>query len=291
MEIIKDYAMHYIHLIGEAMSGLNILVNILDIIILSFVIFAVYHFIKERRAGKLAWGVIICVLFLVLCVALNLRAMQFILSSVFQLGIVFIALIFQPELRSALEKLGDTSIKRFKQIGEQKNNSTTIALIDEFCEAVADLSRTKTGALIVFERNTKLGDIILTGTIINAQFSGTLMKSLFFDKAPLHDGAVVIRANRIHSAGCLLPLESDRELYTELGTRHRAAIGVSEVSDCVSVVVSEETGTISLAHEGKLFRNFTKTSLKKKLQEYLVKSSQEHKKTLSSKVTINSDEE
>jgi diadenylate cyclase len=217
--------------------------------------------------------------------------MQFILSSVFQLGIVFIALIFQPELRSALEKLGDTSIKRFKQIGEQKNNSTTIALIDEFCEAVSDLSKTKTGALIVFERNTKLGDIILTGTIINAQFSGTLMKSLFFDKAPLHDGAVVIRANRIHSAGCLLPLESDRELYTELGTRHRAAIGVSEVSDCVSVVVSEETGTISLAHEGKLFRNFTKASLKKKLQEYLVKNSQEHKKTLSSKVTINSDKE
>ncbi len=291
MEIIRDYVMHYIRLIGEAMTGLNIFVNILDIIILSVVIFAVYHFIKERRAGKLAWGVIIFVLFLVLCVALKLRAMQFVLSSFFQLGIVFVALIFQPELRSALEKLGDTSIKRFKQIGEQKNNSTTNALIDEFCEAVADLSRSKTGALIVFERNTKLGDIILTGTIVNAQFSGTLMKSLFFDKAPLHDGAVVIRSNRIHSAGCLLPLESDREIYTELGTRHRAAIGVSEVSDCVSVVVSEETGTISLAHEGKLYRNFTKVSLKKKLQEYLVKNSQDHKKTISSKVTINPEEE
>ena len=251
----------------------------------------VYHFIKERRAGKLAWGVIIFGLFLVICVALKLRAMQFILSSVFQLGIVFIALIFQPELRSALEKLGDTSIKRFKQIGEQKNNSTTVALIDEFCEAVGDLSKTKTGALVVFERNTKLGDIILTGTIVNAQFSGTLMKSIFFDKAPLHDGAVVIRSNRIHSAGCLLPLESNREIYTELGTRHRAAIGVSEVSDCISVVVSEETGTISLAHEGKLYRNFTKTTLKKKLQEYLAKSPQEHKKKLASKVTINLDEE
>ena len=127
-------------------------------------------------------------------------------------------------------------------------------------------------------------------TIVNAQFSGTLLKSIFFDKAPLHDGAVVIRANRIHSAACLLPLESDREIYTELGTRHRAAIGVSEVSDCVSVVVSEETGIVSIAHEGKLLRNFNKQTLKKKLQEYLVKSSQEQKKKISSKVTINTEE-
>ena len=137
---------------------------------------------------------------------------------------------------------------------------------------------------------TKLGDIILTGTIVNAQFSGTLLKSIFFDKAPLHDGAVVIRANRIHSAACLLPLESDREVYTELGTRHRAAIGVSEVSDCISVVVSEETGIVSIANEGKLIRNFNKQSLKKKLQEYLVKNSSEQKKKLSSKVTIQTEE-
>ena len=153
------------------------------------------------------------------------------------------------------------------------------------------MSRSKTGALIVFERNTKLGDIILTGTIINAQFSGTLMKSIFFDKAPLHDGAVVIRANRIHSAGCLLPLESNRELYTELGTRHRAGIGISEVSDCVSIIVSEETGIVSMAHEGKLYRNFTKVTLKKKLQEYLIKSNQDLKRKLSSKVTLNSKEQ
>ncbi len=284
-----EFIMHYIRLIGEAMSGLGALNSILDILLLSFIIFTVYHFIKERRAGKLAWGVCIFILFVVFCIVLKLRAMEFVLSNFFQFGII-IAFIFHPELRSALEKLGDTSIKGIKQIGDQKNNSTTNALIDEFCEAVFDLSSTKTGALIVFERNTKLGDIILTGTIINAQFSGTLLKSIFFNKAPLHDGAVVIRANRIHSAGCLLPLESDREIYTELGTRHRAAIGVSEVSDCISVVVSEETGTVSLAHEGKLSRNFTKVTLKKKLQEYLVKNSQEHKKTISSKVTINTEE-
>ena len=286
-----DWFMHYVRLIAVATNDvISLILAILDILILSAAIFAVYHFIKERRAGKLAWGVCIFFLFLIVCDILNLRAMQFVLSSFVQLGVVFIALIFQPELRSALEKLGDNSIKGFKQIGDQKNNSPTNALIDEFTEAIFDLSRSKTGALVVFERNTKLGDIILTGTIINAQFSGTLMKSIFFDKAPLHDGAVVIRANRIHSAGCLLPLESNREVYTELGTRHRAGIGISEVSDCVSVIVSEETGTVSIAHEGKLMRNFTKVTMKKKLQEFLVKSTQEQKRKLSSKVTLNPEE-
>lgn len=286
-----DWFMHYVRLIAVATNDvISLILAILDILILSAAIFAVYHFIRERRAGKLAWGVCIFFLFLIVCDILNLRAMQFVLSSFVQLGVVFIALIFQPELRSALEKLGDNSIKGFKQIGDQKNNSPTNALIDEFTEAIFDLSRSKTGALVVFERNTKLGDIILTGTIINAQFSGTLMKSIFFDKAPLHDGAVVIRANRIHSAGCLLPLESNREVYTELGTRHRAGIGISEVSDCVSVIVSEETGIVSIAHEGKLMRNFTKVTMKKKLQEFLVKSSQEQKRKLSSKVTLNPEE-
>lgn len=285
-----DWLMHYVRLVTVATDDVvSLILAVFDILILSAALFAVYHFIKERRAGKLAWGVGIFFVFLIICDLLNLRAMQFILSNFVTLGATFIAIIFQPELRSALEKLGDNSIKGFKQIGDQKNNSATSSLIDEFTEAVFDLSRSKTGALVVFERNTKLGDIILTGTIINAQFSGTLIKSIFFDKAPLHDGAVVIRANRIHSAGCLLPLESNREVYTELGTRHRAGIGISEVSDCVSIIVSEETGIVSLAHEGKLYRNFTKVTLKKKLQEYLIKSAQDQKRKLSSKVTLNNE--
>ncbi len=285
-----DWLMHYVNLVRVSTSGLHVILTIVDILILSAVIFAVYHFIRERRAGKLAWGVCIFFIFLAICAILRLSATLFILSSFFQLGVVFIALVFQPELRSALEKLGDNSIKGFKQISEQKSASPTNAMIDEFADAVCELSKTKTGALIVFERNTKLGDIILTGTIVNAQFSSTLLRSLFFNKAPLHDGAVVIRANRIHSAGCLLPLESNRELFTELGTRHRAAIGISEISDCVSVVVSEETGTISIAHEGKLYRNFTKETLKKKLQDYLVKNSLDQKKRIASKVNLDTEE-
>lgn len=285
-----DWFMHYVNLVRLASSGFSIILTVLDILILSAVIFAVYRFIKERRAGKLAWGVCIFFIFLAICAILNLRATQYILSSFVQLGVVFIALVFQPELRSALEKLGDNSIKGFKQIGEQKNASPTNAMIDEFVDAVFELSRTKTGALVVFERNTKLGDIILTGTILNAQFSGTLLRSIFFNKAPLHDGAVVIRSNRIHSAGCLLPLESNKELFTDIGTRHRAAIGISEISDCVSVVVSEETGIVSIAHEGKMFRNFTKETLKKKLQEYLVKNPTDQKRRIASKANIKTEE-
>lgn len=262
--------------------------DFLDILFLAIVIFSIYQFIKERRAGKLALGVGLLFVLLIVCEILKLQAMRFLLSNLFQSGIVVIAIVFQPELRSALEKMGATSIKGFKTIGEQKNNTTTGTLIEEFTEAVFDMAKTKTGALIVFERNTKLGEIILTGTVVNAQFSANLLKSIFFNKAPLHDGAVVIRANRIHSAACILPLESDREVVKDLGTRHRAAVGISEVSDCIAVVVSEETGIVSIAHEGSLSRSFTKTSMKKTLQQYLIQGSPEQKKKFGSKVKFKS---
>lgn len=279
-----DWLLHYFSIFKKFAFT-----DAIDIIFLAVVIYSVIQFIKERRAGKLSIGVCILFAFLIICEILNFRAIKFILSNLFQNGIVLFALIFQPELRSALEKMGDKSITGFKSIGEQKNNTPTNAMIEEFSEAIFELARSKTGALVVFERNTKLGDIILTGTVINAQFSGTLLKSIFYDKAPLHDGAVIIRSNRIHSAGCLLPLESGGDVNKDLGTRHRAAIGVSENSDCISVVVSEETGIISIAHEGKLIRNFTKVTMKKKLQEYLIKGSKENKKGIGAKVKINTE--
>ena len=261
--------------------------DVLDIACLTLVIFSIYQFIKERRAGKLAIGVGILFVFLIVCEILNMHAMQFILDYVFQSGIVVLAIIFQPELRSALEKMGAFSIKGIKNIGETRGGTPTTTLIEDFTDAIFDLAKTKTGALVVFERNTKLGEIILTGTVVNAQFSGNLLKNIFFNKAPLHDGAVIIRSNRIHSAACILPLESDGDLFKDLGTRHRAAIGISEVSDCVAVVVSEETGIVSIAHEGNIYRNFTKSSMKSTLQDYLVKSSADQKKK-GSKVKITS---
>lgn len=252
--------------------------DFLDIALLTVVIFSVYQFIKERRAGRLALGVGLLFAFLIVCELLNLHAMQFLLGNLFQSGIVLLALVFQPELRSALEKMADTSIKGFKNISEQRNATPTTTLIEEFSDVVFELAKNKTGALIIFERNTKLGDVIFTGTVINAQFSGNLLKSIFFDKAPLHDGAVIIRDNRLHSAGCILPLESNRELFKDLGTRHRAAIGISEISDCISVVVSEETGIVSIAHEGNIYRNFTKTSMKSTLYDYLVRGASDPKR-------------
>ncbi len=262
--------------------------DLLDIAILAIVLFSGYQFIKDRRASKLAVGVGILLVMLILCEILELQAMTFILGYLFQYGIVVLAIIFQPELRSALEKMGAFSMKGIRNIGEQRNNTPTATMIEEFTEAIFDLSESKTGALIVFERNTKLGDAILTGTVVNAQFSGKLLKNIFFNRAPLHDGAVIIRGNRIHSAACLLPLESDRDLFQDLGTRHRAAIGISEVSDCVAVVVSEETGIVSIAHEGNIFRDFNKASMKTTLQDYLIKGSIEQKKKSAAKAKNNS---
>ena len=263
-------------------------IDLLDIAVLALVLFSGYQFIKDRRASKLALGVGILLVVLIVCEILELQAMKFILGYLFQYGIVVLAIIFQPELRSALEKMGAFSIKGIRNIGEQRNNAPTVNLIDEFTEAVFDLSESKTGALVVFERNTKLGDAILTGTVVNAQFSGKLLKNIFFNRAPLHDGAVIIRGNRIHSAACLLPLESDRDRFQDLGTRHRAAIGISEVSDCVVVIVSEETGIVSVAHEGNIVRDFNKATMKDTLRDYLIKGAIEHRKKTAVKFKNNS---
>ena len=252
--------------------------DFLDIVFLTAVIFSIYQFIKERRAGRLALGVGLLAAFLVVCELLNLHAMQFILDNLFESGIVLLALVFQPELRSALEKMADTSIKGLKNISDPRNATPTSTLIEHFTEAVFELSESKTGALIVFERNTKLGDVILTGTVINAQFSGKLLKSIFFNKAPLHDGAVVIRDNRIHSAACILPLASNSDQFNGLGTRHRAAVGISEISDCISVVVSEETGVVSIAREGDIHKALSKSAVNNMLFEFLVDGANDSKK-------------
>lgn len=264
------------------------IIDVIDIICLAIVLYIAYRFVKERRAGKLVLGIVFLFVFLLICQLLSLKAMRFILTSIFEVGIVLIVIVFQPELRAALEKMGDNSIKGVKSIGERKNNTQTIAMIDEVSNAIFDLAKSKTGAIIVFERNTKLGDLILTGTVINAQVSTFLIKNIFFNKAPLHDGAVIVRDNRLYSAGCLLPLSVNPDIIKDLGTRHRAAIGVSENSDCVAVVVSEETGIVSIAHEGHIYRNFTRATMKKRLEEFLINNTSEQKKKNGSKIKIKS---
>ena len=214
-------------------------------------------------------GVAFIIAFQILSDILEMHAMQYILQNVLQVGLITLVVLFQPELRSALEKMGGESLRGIRSIGEQKGMSPVYAAIDSVVAAVADMSASKTGALIVFERSTKLGDLILTGTVINADPTPFLIKNVFFNKAPLHDGALIVRDGRLYAAGCLLPLSTNPDIIKDLGTRHRAAIGMSENSDAVVVVVSEETGTVSIAYEGKLKRGFSRSSLSKELRKYL----------------------
>ncbi len=254
---------------SRTVSGIGF-IDFLDIACLTVILYFMYKFIRDRRAGKLALGVILIMVFLFMSELFEMHAMQFILRNVFQVGIITLVILFQPELRSILEKMGGESIKSLKSVGGDRDSMIVKRTISEVVAAACDMSESKTGALIVFERTTKLGDLILTGTIINAQSSSFLIKNIFFNKAPLHDGALIIRSGRLHAAGCLLPLSVNPDIIKDLGTRHRAAIGVSENSDAVVLVVSEETGTISLACEGTLTRGFDRVTLTEELNRYLV---------------------
>lgn len=245
--------------------------DIIDIILVAVMFYYVYRFIRERRAGKLSAGLLILLLILLLSDILDMRAMQFIMQNLFQVGMVAVIVVFQPELRSALEKVGAEPLRGLRSISEKSgNDASTIAMINEVTEAACDMSLDKTGALIVIERTTKLGDIIKTGTIVNADTTAFLIRNIFFKNAPLHDGAMIIRDDRIYAAGCFLPLSTNNDIIKDLGTRHRAAIGMSENSDAVIVVVSEENGTISIAVEGELKRNFSYNSLKAELTRLLL---------------------
>ncbi len=241
------------------------LVDIFDILFVALLFYYVYKFIKTRRAGKLALGVAVFVALLMLTRAFDMQTAQFLLTNVFQIGLITVIVVFQPELRSALEMLGGESIKGVKALGESKSVEDTRHVIGEVVDAVFDMSEEKTGALIVMERTTMLGDQIITGTVVNADVQSELIKNIFFNKAPLHDGAMIIRGGRIHAAGCLLPLTQRTDLMKALGMRHRAAIGLSEDSDAVIIVVSEETGNVSLVSDGEITRNFTYDMLRSEL--------------------------
>lgn len=252
--------------------------DILDILIVSVLIYYVYLFIRERRAGKLATGIIVLLLIQVISSIFGFPVLGFFMKNVLQIGLIAGVVIFQPELRSILESVGGDSIKGLKSIGEDKDAMERSRFIDSVCEAANELSMSKTGALMVIERSTKLGDIISTGTIINADSSSMLIRNIFFNKSPLHDGAVVIRDYRIFAAGCLLPLATKNNITKELGTRHRAAIGVSEASDAIVIVVSEETGTISIARRGRLQRGYDSVRLKAELERLLQENKPQNKK-------------
>ena len=244
--------------------------DVIDICLVWFFLYVAYKFIRERRASKLAIGVGVLLALRVISEFYELLAMRFILQNVLQVGLIALVVVFQPELRSALEKVGGEPFRGIKSLTDAKDGAAYGKVIDNLCEAVCDMSLDKTGALIVIERETKLGDFAKTGVVVNADVSSFLVKNIFFNKAPLHDGAMIIRNGRIHAAGCFLPLSTNPDIIKDLGTRHRAAIGMSENSDAAVIVVSEENGVISIARDGKLQRNYDYNQLHKALTELMV---------------------
>jgi len=242
----------------------QIIINVLDILIMSGLFFAIYRFMKKRRAGQLAGGLMVIILIMFFSTVTGMRGINFILSNFYQVGILAIIIVFQPELRSALEKVGGNSlVTGLKNMALEPKGATEVKEATEaLVSAVTDMSKTKTGALIVLENATRLGDYLQTGKMVDAQLSAPLLKNIFFNKAPLHDGAVIIRDLKILAAACVLPLAHDVE-SDSFGTRHRAAIGISELSDALVIVVSEETGTISVAYQGTLTRGYNYDNLHK----------------------------
>ena len=222
--------------------------DIIDIALVAFAIYKLIGMLRHTTASRVAKGILILIASTMLARALQLNAVTFILERVLELGVVALVIVFQPELRRFLERMGSRKISQIlAPKDKQTEMETSIEAVVNACEI---LSRDRVGALIVFERGVQLGDFFKTGTVLDAKISVQLLRSVFFPKAALHDGAVILRQGRLVAAGCVLPLTENAHISTDLGTRHRAGIGMSEVSDAVVVIVSEETGTVSVAVGG-----------------------------------------
>lgn len=250
--------------------------DIVDILAIALLIFGLFKLIQETRAVQLLKGVIMLLIVYFLSSLFGLVMLSSLLRTFFEAAVVVIAIIFQPEIRKALEQMGrNNTYKKYIKIftkhhkGDEWKKTVEKSIVDAADTAVL-FSRSKTGALLVFERETMLSDIAATGTIIDAETSVALFGNIFFNKAPLHDGASIIRDGKLFAAGCILPLTSNRNVDINLGTRHRAGLGISEQSDAVVLIVSEETGVISLAVNGILLREFTREELIKKLEQFLI---------------------
>ena len=229
------------------------LIDVLDIVIVAYLVYKILGFIQETRAQQLVRGLVVLGIVFFLSDFLKLYLLNWLLRNFVTMGFFALIVLFQPELRRGLEQLGRRNIVSGQFRSLDKENA--IEVVKEIVAAVDDFSATRTGALIVFERETMLNDIIETGTIVDARISVRLLGNLFYEGSPLHDGAVIIRGDRIHAASCVLPLTEKKNIGRNLGTRHRAGLGVSEVSDALVIVVSEETGVISVAENGN-FRRF-----------------------------------
>ena len=246
----------------NAFSGIRI-TDIIDILIVAVVVYKLLGLIKQTRAEQLFKGVLLLVVATFLSDLFNLHTINWILKGTVALGAVAILVVFQPELRRGLEYLGRSKFVNapFEQMDKEKGKNITSIIV----KAIVSFSRDRVGALIVFERQTNLTDIMESGTIVDAEISDQILGNIFYEGAPLHDGAVIIRDGRVYAAGCVLPLTKNNSISKDLGTRHRAGIGITENSDALTLIVSEETGIISIAEDGQLSRFLDVKTVEKKL--------------------------
>ena len=250
--------------------------DVIDIAIMAFIIYKVLYFLARTGSGRVLRGILLLVVVLLLAKALDLYVVNYVFGKTFELGVLALLVIFQPEVRSLLEKVGGIT----KYIPGHSSPKDVENAIGQVVLACRDLAETKTGALIVFERDNTLDEAIKTGTLIHADVKTELLKNIFYPNTPLHDGAVIIRGGRIEAASCMLPLTTQTHLSRELGMRHRAGIGMSEASDAVVVVVSEESGSISVAVEGILKRHLTGETFERILRNELLKDQEEKQSRL-----------
>lgn len=266
------------HFFENIVSGVGF-TDILDIMIVTFIIYKLLDFIRETRAEQLAKGLLLLVVATLLSKVLQLYTLHWILSGVMTVGLIAVVVIFQPELRRGLEYLGRS---KFSNVLSEVDKEEAKYMVGQLVEAIDSMSVSRTGALIVIEREISLSDIVETGTVIDAVISAQMVGNIFYEGAPLHDGALIIRGNRLYAAGCVLPLTQNKNLNKELGTRHRAGIGITENSDALVIIVSEETGIISVAQNGKLTRFLDVKKIEKSLLNLYL---EESKRTVGEKIS------
>lgn len=264
--------------------------DFLDILFVALLIYGVIRIIRETRAFQLIKGIVILLLLYAVVNLLNMESSTYILKMLFSNGLVILIVLFTPEIRHALEQIGKTNMVKnlgfFKLINTevQNANERRERLIESTCRACSQMSDKKIGALLVFEKEVLLGDIVRTGQILDGEPSSQLIENVFFPKSPLHDGAMIARDGKIYAAGCILPLTKNNAISSSLGTRHRAALGVSEQSDAIVIVVSEETGVISVAQSGKLRRNLSDGDLRDILTNEFIVTQEDEDNTFASKL-------
>lgn len=253
---------------------------VIDIGIVSFVVYKLAQMLKDTRALQLIKGILLVLVISLLADFIGLTTVSYLTSLALQILPFIVIITFAPEIRRALEGIGKNKLKDFFRSTSSQGFQETTRMIDEVVNAVEGLVRDKVGALIVFEKDINLGEIVRTGVIIDSVVSSQLLQLIFIPNTPLHDGAVIIRNNKIHAAACVLPLTGDLHISKELGTRHRAGIGVTETSDSVSIIVSEETSKVSIARRGTLIRNITPSNLRTILTNEFVRKDDKLKKDI-----------